>query len=323
MAVTSFYETWTNRSGGIRENYERNYLRTFDAITDDPTDSVLEVISYADCPKLYELYEGAGGEYDTGAFVVDVRANQDPESPEIWHVEVEYATKSAAAARAGSLGGSGHGTFSGANAGLDSPLLRPADVEWSFLQTQVLAEDLLLVNLAAQGLIDAADGITRPITNSAWEKYDPPYEIPKGLLVLTVTKNQASFDPVIALQLINGVNMHAFLGVEPGRVKLVSASGRRRFESGQLYYECTYEFHFNDSEDGWKLVALDQGYQYLVAGVQTVIRDANGQTPSKPVALNGNGGILTIPADGDADWQYREFEVYKKVNFNLLNLGSF
>lgn len=320
MAVTSFYETWTNRSGGIRENYERNYLRTFDAITDDPTDSVLEVISYADCPKLYELYEGAGGEYDTGAFVVDVRATQDPESPEIWHVEVEYATKSAAAARAGSLGGSGHGTFSGANAGLDSPLLRPADVEWSFLQTQVLAEDLLNVQLAEDGLIE--EGSPRPIVNSAFEKYDPPYEISKGLLVLTVTKNQASFDPILVRRMYNCVNKYAFLGFEPGVVKLANASARRRYESGQLFFECTYEFQFNDSEDGWRLVVLDQGYTYLVAGVSTNIRDGNGQVPAKPVALNGNGGILALDGD-DTAWVYNKFSVYKRANFNLLNLGSF
>ena len=318
MEVTSITETWGNRSGGIGEDFERKYTRSFQAVTDDPRVGPLQVMADARLPRLYTFYVGPNGELDTGAFVTSVRPQQDAENPQVWEVTVEYGTRSGVPGtqggsdgvpRGGTLGGTGtdqgHGRFDGASARVDNPLRRPYDLSFDFITEKEVARVITVAGF---------DGL--PVQNSAGDAFDPPVERDLHIQVLKVTANMGSFDPVLAYDYLGRVNDGPYLGFAARRVLLAVYRADRAYESGFLFWKVYHEFHFHPVD--WDLRVLDQGYRKLprVNGKLQTITDGKGKDVAKPQMLDGFGGVL--PEGGEP--VFLTYRIYRSADFAALGL---
>jgi len=85
---------------------------------------------------------------------------------------------------------------------------------------------------------------------------------------------------------------------------------------GQDYWIKTFEFQVRS--DGWKKRVLNRGHRCrdTVAGSGWIeLVDDNGNYFSQPSLLDENGDVTTPDAP-----YFKEFEVYKKMNFASLNI---
>jgi len=167
------------------------------------------------------------------------------------------------------------------------------------------------------GILESQEPIDRdksdnPIDNSAGEPFDPPITTDVVDLVLRYSRNEATFDPVIAQSYINAVNTTTFLGFAPGKAKCKKRVGRpARYASG-FYYPVEMEFHFR-TKDTFARKFLDAGFRDSDG---KLFVDTNGKPLNQPIKLNGSGEKLR---DG-ADPVFLTFDIKKEANLNDLNI---
>jgi len=201
-----------------------------------------------------------------------------------------------------SLGGGGSGDEA-------DPLAEDWDVEWSF-------------NATSEPIDKDIDG--KALLNSSKEPFDPPISEDFHDLVLRVTRNEATFDPIIADSYMHTVNDGLFLQTfQPGQAKVVNYAGRPVKYNNGVYHIVNYEIHFR--RDGWGRRLLDQGYRTKTGTDEdgkptyaTVLDDA-GTPVSQPVLLDGAGGKL---ADG-ADEVYLTFTTKASSNFAFFGFEGY
>ena len=83
--------------------------------------------------------------------------------------------------------------------------------------------------------------------------------------------------------------------------------------NGIKYREVTIEIHIH--KNGWKLEPLDAGFRKIENGARVQITDANGDEPTTPVPLDGEGDVLSDPTPEDA--VFLEFEVDDEIDFTV------
>lgn len=292
MAIVSVNEKAGARSR-INEKGETEYTRQFHVVTSSASVGNLAVRTATGIPRRGNVY-ATPTEFDTTSVVKEVDAQQDEDNPRKWIVTANYGAPS--------------GDQDQQN---ENPLLRPAVLTWGFVQAQkAMYKDL----------------DNRPIANSAHEYFDPPPEVDDSRPVLTVSRNEPSFNPAIAIQYQDAINSDGFLGFQPGQAKVAGISATSQTENNFFFWHVTYEFHFR--RDGWKLALADLGRNELVNGKRVAIprRDEQGnKVPDTqvidPVPLNGQGQELENPTPQSvAGVNFPPFNVYKSLSFSPLGV---
>ena len=310
MAVTSVREIWDGRGGRSSEAATREYTRTFRVLTDDPTDGPLIVMIGSGLPQVGNAYTESSGAVDLGARCVSVDPQQDQDDPKAWLVTIRYSTAPAAATSGLGAGGKGARGGSGSDPSDDSqnPLLRPAEIGWSFNRYRKPIRKARLY--ATAGAVNPDFGTVVPVVNSAGDPFDPLPEVDDSRLILTVSRNEATFDPLFAIDYQDAVNSDLFLGAAPRQAKLNLSAKRQWDKVIGPYYAVQYDIEFR--REGWLLSLLDAGRHDLN---RVVLLDNYGQPYSNDVPLNGFGAKLTTD-----DYVFMDYVVYEERPFAALNL---
>lgn len=130
------------------------------------------------------------------------------------------------------------------------------------------------------------------ILNSAGDPFDPPVTLDDSRPVLTITRNEASFDTTLAESYKDCVNTDVFFGWPAGQVKVGAITAEEQWSDylNDTYVVVKYEFHFNPN--GWQKSILDQGYRAKSGATRKLIL-IDGQPATSPVPLDGSGAQLS------------------------------
>lgn len=284
MAVTGVVELGPGRSGGINRIFERGFTRKFQVDTDNPhtgTQAVLAAVN-ALVSGIYAIGvigTDAWAESDAGATIAEIKADCTSEDGCTWEVTVDYGPADPRI--------------------VDNPLDAPLDVAWSFAQFERVVD----VDINGAGVF-----------NSAGDAFDPTITADDSRPVLTISRNEATFDILLAAQYKDHVNTATFFGAGPRCVKVANIQAKRDYHPAcGLFWKMDYEFHFN--LDTWDKKILDQGMRFKSGSTRKVIQ-VDGQPASAPVPLNGSGAVklLSDPA------VYLTFRVYPEADFSIFGL---
>lgn len=159
-----------------------------------------------------------------------------------------------------------------------------------------------------------------PVVTSAGD----PIEVTTSVIipVLTIERQQPSFDPDTILNFCNHTNNAAFWGAPPGSVLCAGIRERKGETFNKVEYRAvSYTFKFRIPEiqgviEGWKLLLIDHGPNELDSGGDIVaITDANG----RKITANLDGtGAQQDPSDPPHVLRFKQF---KEADFGQLNLN--
>lgn len=262
MAITSFWLTTkrkgngkSTRKGLITEIINRTYINQYVVQTNDLADGPQTVRAHASCPAIGDSYV-CGNDADVLATCTDVDVDADAENPYVWHVTATYDTDRLI------------------GVAIDNPLNLPPEVSWSYAKYE-------------KPLVRDATGV--PLVNSSKEAFDPGVMYNDARPVLSVVRNEASFDPAIALAYQEACNTDIFAGAGPRCAKLTTMSGQKQVDIGSAYYKVTYEIEFR--RETFDIQILDQGFRDLN---RNIFRDPRDFAPlANPTLMNGKGVRLT------------------------------
>lgn len=244
--------------------------------------SAMTGIYFLPIPSYYQL---PSGDYDSTAFVSNINVTNSPEDPTHYVITIEYEPLEAM--QAGSM----------------DPLKRP----WAISCTASMAEKVC-----------EYDQNQNVITNSAGEKFDPPITISDARPLLTITRNEATFDPGYAQEYRLAINSDTFMGAQPGYVQMLNISATREYDDYfGFHWSVTYELFFSNEPMGFTKLVLDTGLRQLVSGhLEGIIVGAGGtmQPTQTPVLLNGSGAYA---GDGEPG-AFLTFDVYNSLPFNSI-----
>ncbi|HOQ06082.1 MAG TPA: hypothetical protein PKY88_12815 [Anaerohalosphaeraceae bacterium] len=161
---------------------------------------------------------------------------------------------------------------------------------------------------------------------SSGEPLDPPLEEPFNDLVIRITRNEESFDPLLASQYVDTVNSNTMIingtSFPAYTIKCESISASKFKWGSKTLWEVSYEFVVRTAAKpgtseifGWRRRVLDQGFYKLENGKRVRITDANGEPIVSPKLLNGSGGEL--PEQSSPYYHY--FETKPMKDFSVFN----
>lgn len=134
-------------------------------------------------------------------------------------------------------------------------------------------------------------------------------------VVLTITRNETSWDGSTALSYLGTINSAGFLGAAAKTVMLTNISPQfLKTDDGIDYVRITYEFTYDKRTFTKKI--LNQGFKFKSGGLTYLICERNEQGENIPVTtprlLASDGSVL---AEGSAAY-YLEKEVYEQSDFS-------
>lgn len=187
----------------------------------------------------------------------------------------------------------------------NNPLNYPPEATWNFRNFERIVEK---------------DQNDKAIENTAGDPFvDPPVTIDDPRPVLTIVRNEESFDPNLAYQFRSAVNSDPFCGADPQQCKVLQISGKRQWNQDIGYYfEVVYEFEFNGL--GFHARPLNQGYREKDSGGDLQHALYKGVPVTTPVLLGNDGKRLATGSDPI----YLDFTVYPEVSYaDAFNFGDF
>jgi len=286
MVVTSIAEKWCGVSGGGRKDGSRHYTRVLSVLCDpnQPPDGPLAIFGTVGIPRRGDVYRTTdGGDYDPGAFALAAEAK--PLGDFVWEVTVEYST------------------IVDEVPADEDPIMRPS--KWRFGYQRI--ED-----------VSGKDWQGKPYKNTADEPLINLPGRPCHLLVLSITRNELVYDPLVLHAYLDAVNSDPFLGFAPGYAKIGTIEpSEPRYENATAYFEMLYRIEFHPRK--WHpLELLNQGRRARPAAGQPdePVQEANGVISGQLVLLAQDGTKL---APGAAEW-YEDFTPYPEKEYSALNL---
>lgn len=271
------------RSGSINAKWQRNFTRTFHVLFDSATagaNAAIEAVGILPGDRYVTSTESY-----PYSFAQSISAQIVDQDGRGWDVTVNYS------------GEYDPGQFP------EDPTLWAVQVHWSGSQFQETAD---------------RDGDGSPILNSAGVPFNPGLQKDDSRPLLTLVRNERTFDEKLAARFRDKTNLDDFWGYSPrcAKCKPIQASRTLDKKIG-WYWVVTYQFEFN--EDKWTRKVLDAGTMQLNAdGDKLIPITRNSALVSEPVPLDGSGR----PLDVGGEPVYLEFDVEEGVNFSDLNLNQ-
>jgi hypothetical protein len=210
-----------------------------------------------------------------------------------------------------------------------SPLLQQPEVSWTFAGSNVP------IDTDTEGI---------PVTNSAAESFDPPITKDYSDLVLRYSRNERTYDKLVAADYKDAVNSDTFLGFGPGHVLCSMFEADMMRAATLTYYKVRYEFRVRYDQVktrdangdvqtmvfGWTKRIRDEGFRERTGETNPdgspkykEFTDENGQKLSQPHLLDGSGKKLSdaaIAAPPLPETCFLKFDVLKKRPFAALNI---
>lgn len=277
-------------------------------------------------------------EYDLNALLTDLRYQENTTNDDWGDYEVTatYGNRFPTGGPANLAGAPG------SQAVRDNPTLEWPTIRWTFQDLQIPRyQDL--------------DGLT--VTNSAGQLSNGgAYTRKFGCKVLTVTRNEATFDSDKAQRYAYAVNSQPFLGYPRWAVQCLPPQAEARFNATMQYWTVTYTLHFHPKNiynradlggmsvhprtgasraadldaylNTWQVLQLDAGTrQYTgpvvkgamalsVINTQQIFQD--GRPIHDPVLLNGKGKQLSEDDDPNMRPVYCGFRMYPEYDFTTI-----
>lgn len=188
----------------------------------------------------------------------------------------------------------------------ENPFQRPIEIAWS--------------NSVYQAVV-FQDNQGNPILNSAGDAFDPPMEADDDRPMLTITRAEPTYDPILTYNYRSAVNADEFWGFPPGVWKMKDRRGTRTYNpdaqtASGYYWEVTYEFELNPL--GWTRQILDQGLKVAGAGGGSSenATDGAGDPAMSPILLDGKGGKL---AAGQPP-VFLSFDIFNVLPYDVFGL---
>ena len=323
MAILSVNEQFDKRAGERGRMGNRNYVRSWQVITDDPTDNAALILNHDDLPNPNEDFpDDPQSQLDT------IRAvNMKPDQYH-WIATAQYRTKDlnndAFGNEADTTAGGGIGEDSGYIGGGANEASSTEQVNaWD--KPPIIRFESRDVEVPVDKAYATDDATTRtvPIENSAQMPFDPPVVENDGHQVISITRNEqvSDFNPDILKTMkytINAENITiAGVKVKARKGRILDATGQKTYDpTGRPYYTVAYKIEVMDKETQDKLI-LDLGYYQLPnPGCPPVpIVDSDGAMVTEPLKLDGNGLLLAQEADA----VYVKFRTRRAISWKRFN----
>jgi hypothetical protein len=251
MAVVSV-EPIASRSSGINSQFARTYLITYRVITDDKFNA--GYVARTAVPFVIGQDYVFGGEFDTGAFCLDINADEDGDDGKQWLVKCQFGP-------------------------------RPQLEENPFLQPWEISLDGQNIEVPYQ-----IDVTGRPVVNTVGDPFSTATMKQMNQPVLSITRNEASFNPALTL-FANTINSDVFYGGAPGTVFANMPKQNRQFSATYgFFFQTSYSFVY--SPDGWDQTLINQGFR--ARNPRGVLKNilVQGVPITEPALLDPAGNVL-------------------------------
>lgn len=281
MALVACNEIIKGRTHTLSKD-ESAYTRVFRVVTDTPDDGPQTVRGYLASSKgiVYGVTYAAGNDIDLTSRVKSITPSVASDDGRHWDVTVQY------------------GIFD-TDSTSTSPLDEPWQYEWSFSQYEEPVE------VSVNGYY---------VVNSAGDPFSEPITREAARPILSVSRNEASFNSLLSIYYVGAINLDYFQGGAPGTVRCINIGASRQYQEDFGYYwNAKYEFEYR--VEGWDKVILDAGYRHFYGG-QKVPITIKGRPVNDPALLNGQG---TYAGDG-ANPYYKRFQVYPALPFSAFGI---
>lgn len=283
-------ESGQSRSLTVEANGRKSYTLHWRAETDDKEIGAKQV--EGDFPVKRGMTYSAFGEDDDGSYAQRVSITEDTTAGDgcTWMITVEY------------------GPADPLEFTPTDPMIERPKISFASNQFQVPVT------------VTFEDGEEVAVVNSAGDPFDPPVMVDQPRLLMTITRNEAAYNALLANDLHNAINNAPWFGLPALVWKCLNITGEQAQDpNGDRYWVVTYQFELN--RDQWLVLVLDQGMREVTsAGKKIAITDDKGQFADSPWPLNANG---SKKATGQAG-EFLEFHVYPEVDFSsAFNLDSF
>lgn len=243
---------WTSeRKGPIFELVNRRYKRVLVVETDSVDDGPETILATPGLPTIGSTY-ALGNDLDSIAQCIDLQCEPDPNSPFVWKVTAVYDSSRTV------------------DIGLSNPLNLPPEINWSFQKYEFPMQ---------------RDALNVPLANSSGERFDPPLTAEISRPVVTITRNEVSYNEVNAIAYQDAVNSDVFGPAQPYQAKISSITAQNQIDIGISYWRVTYEIEFQ--KQTFALFVLDQGFRNAAG---QLFRDPiDGSPLANPTLLSGRG----------------------------------
>jgi hypothetical protein len=270
------------------ETGRRTCTRYFQAETSDPLIGPKAV--HDACPVQRGMTYNWDGESDSKSYAVNISVNEDTstEDGRWWIVAIQYSP------------------FNAIDFNPTDPMTARPKISFTSTRFQVPA-------------LETAEEDPIPIVNSADDPFDPPVMIDQTRPLMTIVKNEAYFDPLLARDYHNAVNDAQWFGRPALEWKCLDITGDEATDqNGDRYWVVTYQFEMNP--DTWIVKVLDEGMREInTSGKKVKILDEAGREISDPWPLNENGTKKAVGQPGE----FLNYHLYREVDFTVLNLDDF
>lgn len=292
-----------NADRGMRRDFQngRQYLRTWNVVTDDANESLHDILNAAKgehrIPQLGELDPDDPGQ----SRVLFVDAVPKEGDATMWDVFVSYSQTAPVVAD-------------------DNPLARPPSVRWF---TRKVTEPLRMS-------VAAPNRPSVPVVNSAGEFFRDPPQTRRSYPAMRYVRNEPHPFDILRLAWTDTVNSDNYGIFDIGQSYMadVTAEGPLVYNN-VVYARVSYEVWFNLTEEfGWEFVKpMDVGFNRLFLNEQQTwelvpITDDGAKVFATEQRLDGNGRPQTIlnPQGIRNKPVYLEFKAYKTAAWADLNI---
>ena len=310
MTVTSVNELPDQRGGGEDDKGSRSYSRVYIVETNNKNDGVESVLNAVGLPQFGDIYQ-TGSELNQLAKVNSRTPRQMTGSRTTWRVDIQYTTKKS----------DGEERDEDDPEDDADPLLRHDVIAWAFEAQQVTVPGAFGKQHVSLSDRVVSEGGNIGMLNSAGEPFDPPPTFTESHPVVTITRNEETFNAKQAIEFQDTVNDQFWAGVEAKQARIVSITtpGRvvERLANNVVntYFPVTYTIAFR--EKTWAMKVLDQGtFFWTGSSVGDGVTRPFATTDGTHYVGNLDGKGLKLAVGSTAE--FVTFDVYKAKDFTQI-----
>jgi hypothetical protein len=318
VQIVSISDVRGNRSLSWSGQGGRSYTQQLRIITDDPTmgpRAVAKALSFKVGAQYSHPITTSATEWDYGNYLQGFDLKEEGDDGKQWLCTLDFGPFNWAE--------QGGATTEAAGEGQTDPFKVPIKV--SFGTAKYERE----ITLDMRG---------KPIVNSVGEPFDPPMKRDDSRGVLTLVRNEPTFNSAYVATFKDTCNQDIFLTIyKANTVKCSDVTAERDYQADWGYFwVVTYIFEIRESitlddgtviTDGWNEYVLNKGlHEYDPDGgpgsLKPIIIGSSPVTSPVPIGVNGDYKPTNEP-------YYRAFQIYPLQDFNkfafpedLLTVGS-